>query len=136
MVKNTLLWLAIIGIVVVIFSNLDSGKADADMMNYSAFVTAVSQGEIKDVKISGEEITGTKVNGSEFETVRPEITDNELMPLLREHNVEVQGTLPERQRHWHAASDGSIPNSLNCRFVLAYHARHERRRCWWRHGWS
>ena len=97
MVKNTLLWLAIIGIVVVIFSNLDSGKADADMMNYSAFVTAVSQGEIKDVKISGEEITGTKVNGSEFETVRPEITDNELMPLLREHNVEVQGTLPERQ---------------------------------------
>ena len=66
-------------------------------MNYSAFVTAVSQGEIKDVKISGEEITGTKVNGSEFETVRPEITDNELMPLLREHNVEVQGTLPERQ---------------------------------------
>lgn len=97
MVKNTLLWLAIIGIVVVIFSNLDSGKADADTMNYSAFVTAVSQGEIKDVKISGEEITGTKVNGSEFETVRPEITDNELMPLLREHNVEVQGTLPERQ---------------------------------------
>lgn len=97
MVKNTLLWLAIIGIVVVIFSNLDSGRADADTMNYSAFVTAVSQGEIKDVKISGEEITGTKVNGSQFETVRPEITDNELMPLLRENNVEVQGIPPERQ---------------------------------------
>lgn len=97
MVKNTLLWLVIFGIVVVIFSNLDNRNADADTMNYSAFVTAVSQGEIKDVKITGEEITGTKVNGSEFETVRPEITDNELMPLLREHNVEVQGTLPERQ---------------------------------------
>ncbi|OOR85437.1 ATP-dependent zinc metalloprotease FtsH [Moraxella canis] len=97
MVKNTLLWLAIIGIVVVIFSNLDSGRADAYTMNYSAFVTAVSQGEIKDVKISGEEITGTKVNGSQFETVRPEITDNELMPLLRENNVEVQGIPPERQ---------------------------------------
>ncbi len=97
MVKNTLLWLVIIAIVVAIFSNLDNPNADADTMNYSAFVTAVSQGEIKDVKITGEEITGTKVNGSEFETIRPEITDNELMPLLREHNVEVQGTLPERQ---------------------------------------
>ncbi len=97
MVKNTLLWLVIIAIVVAIFSNLDNRNADADTMNYSAFVTAVSQGEIKDVKITSEEITGTKVNGSEFETIRPDITDNELMPLLREHNVEVQGTLPERQ---------------------------------------
>ena len=97
MVKNTLLWLVIIAIVVAIFSNLDNRNADVDTMNYSAFVTAVSQGEIKDVKITGEEITGTKVNGSEFETIRPDITDNELMPLLREHNVEVQGTLPERQ---------------------------------------
>lgn len=97
MVKSTLLWLIIIGIVVAVFSNLDSSKTDADTMNYSAFVTAVSQGEIKDVKISSEEITGTKVNGSEFETVRPEIVDNELMSLLREHSVEVQGTLPERQ---------------------------------------
>ncbi|WP_294034909.1 ATP-dependent zinc metalloprotease FtsH [uncultured Moraxella sp.] len=97
MVKNTLLWLVIIGIVVAIFSNLDNRSADADTMNYSAFVTAVSQGEIKDVKINGEEITGTKVNGKEFETIRPDVTDNELMPLLREHKVEVEGTAPERQ---------------------------------------
>ncbi len=97
MVKNTLLWLVIIGIVVAIFSNLDNGNADADTMNYSAFVTAVSQGEIKDVKINGEEITGTKVNGKEFETIRPDVTDDQLMPLLREHKVEVEGTAPERQ---------------------------------------
>lgn len=97
MVKNTLLWLVIIGIVVAIFSNLDNRSADADTMNYSAFVTAVSQGEIKDVKINGEEITGTKINGKEFETIRPDVTDNELMPLLREHKVEVEGTAPERQ---------------------------------------
>ncbi|MFA9486283.1 ATP-dependent zinc metalloprotease FtsH [Moraxella haemolytica] len=97
MVKSTLLWLVIIGVVVAIFSNLDRTNADADQLNYSSFVTAVAKGEIKEVKIDGEEITGTKVNGSEFETVRPPISDDELMPLLREHNVEVQGTLPERQ---------------------------------------
>ncbi|UTO05006.1 ATP-dependent zinc metalloprotease FtsH [Moraxella sp. FZLJ2107] len=97
MVKNTLLWLVIIGIVVAIFSNLDNGNADADTMNYSAFVTEVSQGKIKDVKINGEEITGTKVDGKEFETIRPDVTDDQLMPLLREHKVEVEGTAPERQ---------------------------------------
>ncbi|MDO4441543.1 MAG: ATP-dependent zinc metalloprotease FtsH [Moraxella sp.] len=97
MVKSTLLWLVIIGVVVAIFSNLDRTNSDADQLNYSSFVTAVAKGEIKEVKIDGEEITGTKVNGSEFETVRPAISDDELMPLLREHNVEVQGTLPERQ---------------------------------------
>ncbi|WP_323841863.1 MULTISPECIES: ATP-dependent zinc metalloprotease FtsH [unclassified Moraxella] len=97
MVKNTLLWLVIIGVVVAIFSNLDRANADTDQLNYSSFVTAVSKGEIKEVKIDGEEITGKKVNGSAFETVRPAISDDGLMPLLREHDVEIQGTVPERQ---------------------------------------
>ncbi|WP_126331668.1 ATP-dependent zinc metalloprotease FtsH [Moraxella cuniculi] len=97
MVKNTLLWLAIIGIVVAIFGNLDRGRADADSLNYSAFVTAVANGEIKNVKIDGEEITGKKVNGDDFETIRPALADDELMPLLRKNNVEIQGTTPERQ---------------------------------------
>ncbi|TWV81359.1 ATP-dependent zinc metalloprotease FtsH [Moraxella sp. VT-16-12] len=97
MVKNILLWLVIIAVVVMVFSSLDRGSGKADTMNYSAFVTAVSEGEIQKVEIDGQEIVGKKVNGSDFETVRPAITDNELMPLLRKHNVEIQGTVPERQ---------------------------------------
>ncbi|MDO4896502.1 MAG: ATP-dependent zinc metalloprotease FtsH [Moraxella sp.] len=97
MVKSILLWLVIIAVVVMVFSSLDRSSNKADVMNYSAFVTAVSEGEIKKVEIDGQEIVGTKVNGSDFETVRPAIADNELMPLLRQHNVEVQGTIPERQ---------------------------------------
>lgn len=97
MVKNILLWLVIIAVVVMVFSSLDRGSGKADTMNYSAFVTAVSEGEIQKVEIDGQEIVGKKVNGSDFETVRPAITDNELMPLLRKHNVEIQGAVPERQ---------------------------------------
>ncbi|UNU74283.1 ATP-dependent zinc metalloprotease FtsH [Moraxella nasovis] len=97
MVKNTLLWLVAIGVVIAVFGNLDRAGKDADTLNYSAFVVAVSEGQIKEVKIDNEEITGKKVNGSSFETVRPAIADNELMPLLREHNVEVQGSVPEKQ---------------------------------------
>lgn len=97
MAKNILLWLVIITVVVMVFSNLDRGSGKADDMKYSAFVTAVAEGQIQKIEIDGEEITGTKVNGSEFETVRPALDDTELMPLLRKHNVEVEGAAPQRQ---------------------------------------
>lgn len=97
MAKRILLWLVIITVVVMVFSNLDRGPNKADVLNYSAFVTSVSEGQVKKIEIDGEEITGTKVDGSNFETIRPAINDSELMPLLRKHNVEVQGAAPERQ---------------------------------------
>ena len=97
MAKSILLWLVIITVVVIVFSNLDRGPNKADVLNYSAFVTAVSEGQVKKIEIDGEEITGTKIDGANFETIRPAINDNELMPLLRKHNVEVQGAAPERQ---------------------------------------
>ncbi len=96
MVKNTLLWLVVIGVLVLVFSNFDS-RNDPDMLNYSEFVTQVTENQVKSVKIDGEQITGEKKNGSTFETVRPAVTDPELMPTLREHQVEVQGAAPERQ---------------------------------------
>lgn len=98
MAKTTLLWLVIIGMVVLIFGNIDRYSAsNTDKLNYSQFVTAVQEGKIKEINIDSEEITGKKVNGAKFETIRPAVVDNELMPLLRKHNVEVQGSAPERQ---------------------------------------
>lgn len=97
MAKNVFLWLVVIAVVVAIFGNLDRTSNKADSLNYSAFVAAVAEGQIKKIEIDGQEITGTKANGASFETVRPAITDNELMPLLRKHNVEIQGAMPERQ---------------------------------------
>jgi len=96
MVKNTLLWLVVIGVLVLVFSNFDSSN-EPDTLNYSEFVTQVTEDQIKSVKIDGEQITGEKVNGSEFETVVPAVADDQLMPTLRKHKVEVQGAAPERQ---------------------------------------
>jgi cell division protease FtsH len=96
LVKNSVLWLVIIGVLVLVFSNFEN-RSKPDVLNYSEFVTAVSAGQIKQVKIDGERITGEKRNGTAFETVRPAITDAELMPTLRQQKVEVQGAAPERQ---------------------------------------
>lgn len=96
MVKNTLLWLAVIGIIVLVFSGFDQ-KTKPDNLNYSEFVSAIADNQVSKVKIDGEEITGEKKNGSKFQTVRPDVPDNDLMPLLRKHEVDVQGAAPERQ---------------------------------------
>ena len=92
MVKNTLLWLVVIGVLVLVFSNFDTNN-QPDKLNYSQFVTQVTTDQIKSVKIDGEQITGEKKNGSTFETVRPLIQDNELMPKLMKHNVVLFGEM-------------------------------------------
>ncbi|MBO7951885.1 ATP-dependent metallopeptidase FtsH/Yme1/Tma family protein, partial [Pseudomonas aeruginosa] len=96
MVKNTLLWLVVIGVLVLVFSGFDQ-SSEPDSLNYSEFVTAVSENQVASVEIDGEQITGEKKNGSSFETIRPAVTDDQLMPILRENQVEVQGTAPKRQ---------------------------------------
>lgn len=97
MVKHTALWLIIILVVVGIFGSLDKTANSATKMNYSEFVSAVQADNIKEVSINNEQISGKKVNGSKFETIRPAITDDELMPILRKHNVDVTGEAREKQ---------------------------------------
>ncbi|TXJ07964.1 MAG: ATP-dependent metallopeptidase FtsH/Yme1/Tma family protein [Acinetobacter sp.] len=94
--KNAVLWLFIIGVLIVVFSNF-SGQDKTDSLNYSQFVTAVEAKQIKEVTIDGERITGIKANGTAFETIRPDIFDPQFVPKLIENGVEVQGTAPHRQ---------------------------------------
>ncbi|AVH14707.1 MULTISPECIES: ATP-dependent zinc metalloprotease FtsH [Acinetobacter] len=94
--KNAVLWLIILGVLILIFSNIN-GSDKPTSMNYSEFVAAVDAGQIKKVTIDGERISGEKANGSPFESIRPAVQDPELMPSLIENNVVVEGTAPQRQ---------------------------------------
>jgi len=94
--KNAVLWLIILGVLILIFSNI-SDRNKPDEMNYSQFVAAVNAGQVKKVTIDGLQISGEKTNGSMFESVRPQIEDPQLMPNLTKNNVVVEGTAPQRQ---------------------------------------
>ena len=94
--KNAVLWLIILGVLILIFSNIN-GDEKPTSLNYSEFVAAVNAGQIKQVTIDGERINGEKVNGSSFESIRPAVQDPELMPNLIKNNVAVEGTAPQRQ---------------------------------------
>lgn len=108
MMKNLLLWLAIAGILVFVFSNFNQ-QTPAKMVTYSDFVTSVSSGDVKRVRIEGLTISGERANGDKFETVRPPIPDPELMNDLLDKKVIVEGAAPEQQSVWMQLLVASFP---------------------------
>ena len=94
--KNAILWLVIIGVLILVFSNF-SGKSKTDNLNYSQFVAAVEAKQVKEVTVDGEHITGVKTDGKTFETIRPDAFDPQFVPTLLKNGVDVQGAAPHRQ---------------------------------------
>ncbi len=97
-VKNILIWIAIIGIVFFLFTNLtNTGKNDATQkMDYSTFIQGVQAGDIKNVNIDDRTITGTTMEGNNFVTYMPWV-DPFLTDQLINHNVDVAATPPEER---------------------------------------
>lgn len=108
MTKNLLLWLVIAAVLVTVMNNFSS-QSDAGKLNYSTFIEEVQSGRVQQVTVDGFVITGRRVDGSVFETVRPAIQDNGLMGDLLEHNVSVVGKQPERQSMWMQLLVASFP---------------------------
>ncbi|HEX4870235.1 MAG TPA: ATP-dependent zinc metalloprotease FtsH [Moraxellaceae bacterium] len=108
MVKNLILWLVIAGVLVFVFSNINQQSA-TKTLNYSEFVTAVNNGEVKKVKIEGLNISGEKLNGDAFKTVRPPVQDDRLVPTLLDKKVVVEGAAPEQQSVWMQLLVASFP---------------------------
>lgn len=94
--KNAVLWFVILGVLILIFSNVSDRNKPA-AMKYSDFVAAVNAGQIKQVTIDGLNISGEKTDSSPFETVRPQVEDTQLLPSLNKQNVVVEGIAPQRQ---------------------------------------
>ncbi|HEA51512.1 MAG TPA: ATP-dependent zinc metalloprotease FtsH [Marinobacter antarcticus] len=99
MAKNLVLWLIIAAVLLMVFQNF-SPTTSGQQVNYSQFVEMVQQGQVNKVTIDGLEIQGTRGDGSQFETIRPQVSDNKLMDDLLANKVEVIGKEPERQSLW------------------------------------
>ncbi len=99
MAKNLVLWLIIAAVLLMVFQNF-TPTTTGQQVNYSQFVEMVQQGQVNKVTIDGLEIQGTRDDGSQFQTIRPQVADNKLMDDLLANNVEVIGKEPERQSLW------------------------------------
>ena len=92
------LWLVFGLILVFMWSYFSNTGQPANDISYSEFLADVSKGQIESVRIQGEKVTGQYINDNRrFKTYTPQ--DSELIPLLREHEVQIEVDPPERNSY-------------------------------------
>ena len=94
-IKNLLVWGAILFVLMSAFRNL-TPQQQASALDYSAFIQEVQQQRVASVVIDGQKINGEMKDGTEFQTVRPNVLDTHLMDDLLSNNVKVEGREPEQ----------------------------------------
>ena len=96
-VKQLMIWggifLALL-LVVTMFSN--AGQTNGAAIRYSDFRAAVAEGEVQEVQMGAELITGTLKNGEAFTTV-PVPNDVEITKLMEDNDVRFTGKQREGQ---------------------------------------
>lgn len=94
MFKSFALWLLIALMIVLAFNFINNNDKPRKNISYSEFIDNVTQNKVKTVVIKQSKITGEFTEGTEqFETYAPE--DNTLVPLLREHKVDIFAKPPD-----------------------------------------
>ena len=88
--RNFALWIVILLLLVALFNLFQdpSGQSSAREIPYSDFRSAISDGKVSSVTISGQEITGTYVNNDRFRTFAP--LDSDYVTALEENGVAIR----------------------------------------------
>ena len=69
-------------------------------ITYSQFISDVKTGRVGTVSIEGSSITGSRNDGSRFNTYSPETNNDALIGTLLENNVEIKGMEPNKNSFW------------------------------------
>src|SRR3546814_1626455 len=89
MTRNILLWVALAGMLYMAAQYI-SPQQNTQQVEYSQFIRQVEQDKITSVTVDQYEITGVRADGSKFTTTKPPMFDQNLMPTLMQHNVNVK----------------------------------------------
>ncbi len=90
MLKNLFLWVLIAIVFMYIFDVLTAQHPNVNQYSYSEFLQAVDKGDVKDVLIQNQEISGRTKDGKNFKSYLP-MEDQSLMPSLIKKGINVQG---------------------------------------------
>ncbi len=95
--KSILVVLCIFLLVIFIVDKLVLQPTTSKSLAYSDFYDRVTANQIKDVKLTGRDITGTERNGDKFTTTAPSIEDATLIPTMRAHHVTISAEAAQNQ---------------------------------------
>ncbi len=94
--KNLILWVVIAVVLLSVFQNFGDRSSTAQTLIYSDFLTQVKQGQVSEVLIEGQNITGKMSSGTSFTTYSPETSNTALIGDLERANVAIIGKPPEQ----------------------------------------
>ncbi len=97
--KILIIWLTL-GLIIVLIYNLFVNKNyfySSINISYSDFLNKVEKGEVTEVIIEGEKITGKLTSGKNFITYAPQ--DQQLLPLLKSKGIKIV-VRPKNQNNW------------------------------------
>ncbi|NTV53931.1 MAG: ATP-dependent metallopeptidase FtsH/Yme1/Tma family protein [Syntrophaceae bacterium] len=96
--KNIALWLIISLIFVLLYNLFNQPKNSQEGVIFSDFIAAVEQGQVVEVSIQGENISGKFLNGKSFKTYVPK--EAGIVPLLKEKGVRISAK-PAEEQAWY-----------------------------------
>jgi cell division protease FtsH len=85
--KNIALWLVISLIFVMLYHLFSQPKESYENIIFSDFIASVENGQVMDVSIQGDNISGKFLNGKSFKTYAPK--DSGVVPLLKQKGVRI-----------------------------------------------
>jgi cell division protease FtsH len=96
--KNIALWLIISLIFVLLYNLFNQPKNSQEGVIFSDFIAAVEQGQVVEVSIQGENISGKFLNGKSFKTYVPR--EAGVVALLKEKGVRIAAK-PAEEQAWY-----------------------------------
>ena len=96
--KNLTLWLVISLMLILLFQIFKKETTQTGQLSYSEFLTMVERGDVVEVTMQGDKISGMTNQGRAFRTFAPK--DIELIKILRDKEVEISAK-PEESSPWY-----------------------------------
>ena len=98
MQKNIALWLVISLVFIMLYHFFNQPKSVREEIIFSDLIRAVNSGQVADVTLQGESVSGNLTNGKAFKTYAPK--DSGLVTLLREKDVRI-AVKPADESPWY-----------------------------------
>lgn len=95
-IKTIVLWMVIAVILISVFNSFHTRSNTEERVPYSKFVTEVKQGNVRDVVITDQNVSGRYRNNQAFSTYLPMREDAPLLQQMMEKGVVVNGKQPDQ----------------------------------------
>ncbi len=105
--KNVIFYLLVIMAIIWMFDSYSGKESKAQDLSYTNFMQQVQNGDIKEVTIVENVISGKLKDGKEFSTVAP--NDAKLVEKLEAKNVDIKAELPPQPPWWMSILTSILP---------------------------